>query len=94
MTIANGSTTTGPSANGPTAANFNINNGGKYIKTDASAIMGTTSRTFGATSTFEIQNSGMTFANTSFGNLIINFTDGGSLNAQGNLQTVLADLTA
>ncbi len=92
ITIANGSVTTGPATNGPTANTFNINNGGKYIKTDAGGIMGGT-RNFGATSTYEIQNSGMTFANVSFGNLIINFSGAGNLSAGGLLQTVQGNLT-
>ena len=92
ITIANGSVTTGPATNGPTANTFNINNGGKYIKTDAGGIMGGT-RNFGASSTYEIQNSGMSFSNIAFGNLIINFSGTGDLIANGLFQTVQGDLT-
>jgi len=89
LTIANGATVTGTTA--PTISTFNINGGGKYIHTTATGIPGTT-RSFAATSTYEVQNSAMSFSNLSFGNVTINYSGIGSLNTSGLLQTIQGSL--
>ena len=92
LAIAGGSTTTGTTA--PTATNFNIDAGGKYIHTAATSVVPGTNKNFDAASTYEYQGTTGTFPSVSgisFGNLIIN-TPSGDNNANGRLTTVQGNL--
>ncbi|TRX29811.1 HYR-like domain-containing protein [Flavobacterium gawalongense] len=93
LTITAGATVTGNSIFATTATGtFTIQNGGKFIQTAGTAILGGT-RSFGATSTYETQTSlSSPWPNISYGNVIIN-TSAGNMSAGGNLQTVLGSLT-
>jgi len=94
LTIANGSTVTGTKNSLATTAN--INSGGKYIQKLGSGILGTTEN-FVSGSTYELQLSdatGFSFVsgNSSFGNLVMNFSGSAGVQAVGFLTTVLNDL--
>ncbi|MFV7235384.1 beta strand repeat-containing protein, partial [Flavobacterium sp. ZB4R12] len=93
LTITTGAIVTGNSNFATTATGtFTIQNGGKFIQTAGTAILGGT-RSFGATSTYETQTSlSSPWPNISYGNVIIN-TSAGNMSAGGNLQTVLGSLT-